>query len=358
MQKTNNPKIMHSTTTSQMIINQRIGNNKIFCNGKLIAGEKYFHMLYSFIILSIPEILFIVVMIKIKEYTSSIIILIITLIMYIISIILLLLGGFTEPGIVERNNEYALYDNKKTQIRVNKNGHILVLNYCYTCFHFRPPRTSHCAECDNCVERFDHHCLWMGNCVGKRNYRFFYLLLILITLNFVLQIISSVSFIIIQYKGKKSKSHNNNFVVSILSCVIFLNLIILIFFLFKLLIRHSLLLISGSTFYEYYKKKFDTPLQFNPFNQGFFRNLYNIFCRRRPKGKIDLTQEKAELKNEDNLKITTYYNNNENNNDTNTNGNNNNNIGITNLNMENEGEKEKKMEILTKLNDVQNEKND
>eukprot|EP00403_Amphidinium_massartii_P006021 CAMPEP_0178375644 /NCGR_PEP_ID=MMETSP0689_2-20121128/2995_1 /TAXON_ID=160604 /ORGANISM="Amphidinium massartii, Strain CS-259" /LENGTH=245 /DNA_ID=CAMNT_0019995645 /DNA_START=332 /DNA_END=1069 /DNA_ORIENTATION=- len=46
--------------------------------------------------------------------------------------------------------------------------------WCHTCEIVRPPRSSHCPECDNCVLRFDHHCPFVNNCVGQRNYPFFF----------------------------------------------------------------------------------------------------------------------------------------------------------------------------------------
>ncbi|GAA5988481.1 hypothetical protein JCM11641_007165 [Rhodosporidiobolus odoratus] len=36
--------------------------------------------------------------------------------------------------------------------------------WCDTCHTYRPPRTSHCRLCDNCVEGTDHHC------IGRLNY--------------------------------------------------------------------------------------------------------------------------------------------------------------------------------------------
>ena len=51
-------------------------------------------------------------------------------------------------------------------------------SFCKKCNKDRPERSHHCSCCDKCILQMDHHCPWIANCVGEKNIKYFYLLLL------------------------------------------------------------------------------------------------------------------------------------------------------------------------------------
>ncbi|XP_036151389.1 uncharacterized protein LOC118644023 [Monomorium pharaonis] len=57
--------------------------------------------------------------------------------------------------------------------------HVIENGRCHLCnITTRGPRTKHCSICNKCVPRFDHHCKWLNNCIGGRNYPAFLVCLV------------------------------------------------------------------------------------------------------------------------------------------------------------------------------------
>ena len=57
--------------------------------------------------------------------------------------------------------------------------------FCKKCNMKRPQRCHHCSDCNKCVLLYDHHCEFTDNCVGQRNYRAFFIFLLVFPLHTV-----------------------------------------------------------------------------------------------------------------------------------------------------------------------------
>jgi hypothetical protein len=66
--------------------------------------------------------------------------------------------------------------------------------FCYICqVHFDPRnKVEHCRFCGVCIEKMDHHCVWVGKCVAKNNTFYFYAMIVSVIIMYIYIIIIGI----------------------------------------------------------------------------------------------------------------------------------------------------------------------
>ena len=89
-------------------------------------------------------------------------------------------------------------------------NHIDSTMLCPDCCTIRTSRSRHCSVCGHCVERFDHHCPWINNCVGVQNHNYFLLYIGFQTLVIVTGLTLSVT-AMVRYLESRHNHYNDIF---------------------------------------------------------------------------------------------------------------------------------------------------
>ncbi|XP_042508792.1 probable protein S-acyltransferase 4 isoform X1 [Macadamia integrifolia] len=280
------------------------GSNKFFCGGRMIFGPDVASLFLSTFLIGAPAITFCIkVFTKVQnaqELSDRLLwypVLAVGLLVTFLDLMFLFLTSGRDPGIVPRSSrppepdeafegcppsmEWVNGRNPHMRLPRTKdvivNGHVIKVKYCDTCLLYRPPRASHCSICNNCVQRFDHHCPWVGQCIGLRNYRFFFLF------------ISSSTFLCLyvftfSWVNILRERHNNSLWKTMsreITCVtLIVYCFIAVWFVGGLTIFHFYLICTNQTTYENFRYRYDKKE--NPYNKGMIRNIRELFFSRIP----------------------------------------------------------------------------
>lgn len=266
------------------------GNERFFCGGLLVTGPYWWSILGTTALILIPSGVFVglVAYPLYDEYGLGIAFLCVSAAFPALVTGFLFCTGCINPGIIPRNpapsNAASAAALPRTR-EVEVNGHTVVVRYNETCHFYQPPRAHHCSVIDDCIERFDHYCPWVGTTVGRRNYRFFLLFVFSCSL-LCIYVFAFCAYLI----KRKSEGAGTKWEEAIRKEAAAIILMIFVFigfwFVGGLSMFHVYLLSRNQTTYENIRYSYDRNYV-NPYNRGCLWNWAEVFCTAMPPSNVN-----------------------------------------------------------------------
>ncbi|KAK9951290.1 hypothetical protein M0R45_006745 [Rubus argutus] len=279
------------------------GNNKFLCGGRLVFGHDAASLYLTTFLIGCPALTFcirMVVTIKGDQPHYDYPVFVAGLVLTILDFTFLFLTSGRDPGIVPRNSRPPESDeayemstpsmewvnNKGSSLKIPRikdvtiNGHTVKVKFCDTCLLYRPPRASHCSICNNCVQKFDHHCPWVGQCIGLRNYPFFIMFISSSTLLCIYVFVFSWINLLRQ-GGNLWRTMSRD----IVSVILIVYCFVAVWFVGGLTVFHVYLICTNQTTYENFRYRYDKNE--NPYTKGILGNLKEVFCARIPPSMVN-----------------------------------------------------------------------
>ncbi|XP_077212191.1 putative protein S-acyltransferase 7 [Tasmannia lanceolata] len=278
------------------------GSNIFLLEGRFIFGPDVRSLLLTILLIAAPVTIFCVFVARklMDDYSHhlgiSIMVIAVAFTLYILGLLMVTSGR--DPGIIPRNAhppEPEGYDGpaevgggQTPQLRLPRmkdvvvNGFTVKVKYCDTCMLYRPPRCSHCSICNNCVERFDHHCPWVGQCIGLRNYRYFFMFVFSTTL-LCIYVFGFCWVYIMRIKNAEQITIWKAMTKTPASIVLIVYTFISVWFVGGLTVFHLYLISTNQTTYENFRYRYDQRT--NPYHRGLVENFKEIFFTSIPSSK-------------------------------------------------------------------------
>lgn len=246
------------------------GRHQPRCHGRCLVADvdsENNAVWVSTLLIVVPTVLFVYLL----PFRSYWVLVLSSVLLLVLSLTYLLLAMYTEPGILpieqpgsgRRRVTHVIVDGERKELA-----------------QFRAKM---CRQTENCVAEFDHYCPWVGNAVGRRNYRYF--IAFVVTVSFLALLVGVSSGLRFGHVRVDSANQGDEFPWSdvFLICLVVYTAVVLVSVCSLVCYHLRLIAVNQTTNENIRGAYYSTP---NPHDRGAFRNFTTFFLRPVPKSRV------------------------------------------------------------------------